>query len=62
MEETQQQITIAPIVRRSHGCPHGSKNRLSTTQVPTQEGGGRGEFHSDTALTQLVQGVTEITG
>ncbi|KAJ9057221.1 hypothetical protein DSO57_1024751 [Entomophthora muscae] len=56
MEGTQQQTTIAPVVRRSCSCPHGSKNRLSTTQVPTQEGGGRGVFHSDAALTQPVQG------
>ncbi|KAJ9063111.1 hypothetical protein DSO57_1003641 [Entomophthora muscae] len=56
MEGTQQQTTIAPVVRRSCSCPRGSKNRLSATQVLTQERGGRGEFHSDAALTQLVQG------
>ncbi|KAJ9056304.1 hypothetical protein DSO57_1034522 [Entomophthora muscae] len=56
MEGTQQQTTISPVVFRSHSCPRGSKNRLSATQVPTQEGGGRGEFHSDATLTQSVQG------
>ncbi|KAJ9048431.1 hypothetical protein DSO57_1035135 [Entomophthora muscae] len=56
MEGTQHQSTNAPVVHRGCGCPHGSKNRLSTTQVPTQEGGRRGEFHSDAALTQPVQG------
>ncbi|KAJ9071875.1 hypothetical protein DSO57_1032927 [Entomophthora muscae] len=56
MEGTQQQTTIAPVVRHSCSCPRRSKNRLSATQVLTQEGGGREEFHSDATLTQLVQG------
>ncbi|KAJ9062060.1 hypothetical protein DSO57_1014684 [Entomophthora muscae] len=55
MEGTQQQTTIAPIVRRSRGCPCGSKNKVSATQVPNQEGDRRGEFHSDAALTQPAQ-------
>ncbi|KAJ9077967.1 hypothetical protein DSO57_1011502 [Entomophthora muscae] len=56
MEGTQQQSIDAPVVRRSCSCPCGSKNRVSATQVPTQGGDRRGEFHSDAALTQLVQG------
>ncbi|KAJ9065456.1 hypothetical protein DSO57_1019496 [Entomophthora muscae] len=56
MEGTQYQSTNTPVVRRGCGCPRGSKNRVSATQVPTQGGDGRGEFHSDAALTQLVQG------
>ncbi|KAJ9048428.1 hypothetical protein DSO57_1035132 [Entomophthora muscae] len=56
MEGTQQQSTNTPIVRCGCGCPCGSKNRVSATQVPTQGGDRRGEFHSDAALTQLVQG------
>ncbi|KAJ9051445.1 hypothetical protein DSO57_1004526 [Entomophthora muscae] len=56
MEGTQQQSDNAPAVRRSCSCPHGSKNRVSATQVPTQEG-DRGEINSEVALTQPVQGV-----
>ncbi|KAJ9059610.1 hypothetical protein DSO57_1000569 [Entomophthora muscae] len=56
MEGTQQLSTNAPVVRCSCSCPCGSKNRVSATQVPTQGGEGRGEFHSDAALTQPVQG------
>ncbi|KAJ9058462.1 hypothetical protein DSO57_1012056 [Entomophthora muscae] len=48
--------TNAPVVGRGCSCPRRSKNRLSATKVPTQEGGRRGEFHSDAALTQPVQG------
>ncbi|KAJ9058142.1 hypothetical protein DSO57_1015368 [Entomophthora muscae] len=56
MEGTQQQRSNVPVVCHSCGCPHRSKNRVSAIKVPTQEGDGRGEFNSDTALTQLVQG------
>ncbi|KAJ9074469.1 hypothetical protein DSO57_1006119, partial [Entomophthora muscae] len=51
---TQQQSTNAPVVRCGRGCPHGSKNRVSATQVPTQRE-DRGEFNSDTTLKQPVQ-------
>ncbi|KAJ9057331.1 hypothetical protein DSO57_1023743 [Entomophthora muscae] len=40
----------APVVHCGCGCPCGSKNRVSATQVPTQGGDGRGEFHSDAAV------------
>ncbi|KAJ9067223.1 hypothetical protein DSO57_1001860 [Entomophthora muscae] len=56
MEQTQQQSTNEPVVRQGCGCPRRSKNRVSGTQAPTQEGDGRGELNSDAALTQLVQG------
>ncbi|KAJ9074294.1 hypothetical protein DSO57_1007984 [Entomophthora muscae] len=56
MEGTQKQSTNTPVVRRSCSCPRRSKNRVSEPQVPTQGGDRRGELHSDTALTQPVQG------
>ncbi|KAJ9060190.1 hypothetical protein DSO57_1033536 [Entomophthora muscae] len=56
MEGSQQQSTTAPVVCHSCGYPCGSNNRVSATQVPIQEGDGRGEFDSDAALTQPFQG------
>ncbi|KAJ9085039.1 hypothetical protein DSO57_1017885 [Entomophthora muscae] len=56
MEGTEQHSNNAPIVRRSCGCPCGSKNQVSAMQVPTQEGDRREEFNSKVALTQPVQG------
>ncbi|KAJ9054690.1 hypothetical protein DSO57_1011480 [Entomophthora muscae] len=55
MEGTQPQSTYAHVVRHGCGRPRGSKNRVSATQMPTQED-DRGEFDSDAALTQPVQG------
>ncbi|KAJ9054321.1 hypothetical protein DSO57_1015913 [Entomophthora muscae] len=52
MKGTQQQSTISPIVYRGCSCSCGSKNRVSATQMPTQEGDRRGEFDDDAALTQ----------
>ncbi|KAJ9074458.1 hypothetical protein DSO57_1006108 [Entomophthora muscae] len=46
MEGTQQKTTIAPVVRRSCGCPRRSKNRVSATQMSTKEGDMRGELYS----------------
>ncbi|KAJ9061792.1 hypothetical protein DSO57_1017199 [Entomophthora muscae] len=60
MEGTQQQSINAPIVRCSCGCLHRSKNRVSPTKVPTQEEDRRGEFNSDTALTQKIQGAQAV--
>ncbi|KAJ9055743.1 hypothetical protein DSO57_1000601 [Entomophthora muscae] len=56
MKETQQQSTNAPVVCCGCSCSRRSKNRVSATQMPTQEGDRRGEFNSDAALTQPVQG------
>ncbi|KAJ9061257.1 hypothetical protein DSO57_1022312 [Entomophthora muscae] len=52
MEGIQQQSNNAPVARRSCDCPRGSKNRVSATQVPIQEGDGRGKFNIEAALTQ----------
>ncbi|KAJ9075953.1 hypothetical protein DSO57_1030805 [Entomophthora muscae] len=54
-DSTQQHSNNAHVVYCGCGYPRRSKNRLSATQVPTQEG-DRGEFNSDAALTQSVQG------
>ncbi|KAJ9074711.1 hypothetical protein DSO57_1003767 [Entomophthora muscae] len=56
MEGTQHQSINALLVCCSCGCPRRSKNRVSATQMPTQEEDRRGEFHSDAALTQPVPG------
>ncbi|KAJ9081119.1 hypothetical protein DSO57_1018141 [Entomophthora muscae] len=55
MDASQQQSNNGPVVRCGCGCPCGSKNRVSETQVPTQDQDRREEFNSDAALTQLVQ-------
>ncbi|KAJ9087235.1 hypothetical protein DSO57_1035086 [Entomophthora muscae] len=47
-------------MRHNCGCPRGSKNRFSATQMPTQEGDRREEFDSDAALTQPVQGAQAV--
>ncbi|KAJ9049593.1 hypothetical protein DSO57_1022833 [Entomophthora muscae] len=56
MKGTQQHSSNVPVVRHGCGCPHRTKNRVSGTQMPTQEEDKRGEFNCEVALTQPVQG------